>query len=568
MMLVQADHPSFSLLHDYNAVSYATIEDTFTTTPERLHGAMCNRYNDLHREQGYQAANLFFTRLRNDAQNTITVFQDDEAIKDKAKRYAIYCRRYRNKGEFSAAFEFALMQGVIVPELPDEQARLKRLCNPDWWIRQLIRKQDRETEHFAIRSKLVNANQQPYVSDELLARILARHQRALAIMERMEVINEQGDVLDMAEVVKGSLANPAVRRAELMTRLNGFEQYAESLGHVAEFYTLTAPSKYHANSDKYNEVTPRDTNAYLQGVWSRIRAKLDREGVRFYGMRIAEPHADATPHYHLLLFMHPRDRVTLRDVMRHYALQEDGDESGASSQRFNCKIVDKRKGSATGYVAKYISKNVDGFGMDDETDDETGSAINETAKRVRAWASTWGIRQFQQVGGSSVGVWRELRRLRDDEATQDHPTLESARQAADQADWCKYLQIQNAAKTPLRKQLIKVLKQDRMDDSTGELNLNQYDEILQEVVGLWFEDETQQAPVTVVTRAHKWELRLKDKSESELNRGADGFCLSWSTENNCTQENNEKSDDGAAHGLTAAQLSQNLLENPQVKPPN
>jgi hypothetical protein len=563
-------HPSFTLLNDYQAISYAALEDTFNATPECLHAAMCDRYNQLNQEQGYRAANVFFTHLRNDAQKTMTVLQDDEAIKDKAKRYAIYCRRYRNKGEFSAAFEFANLQGVLIPELPDEQARLKRLCNPDWWLRQFIRKQDRETEHFAIRSKLVNANHQPYVSDELLARMIARHQRALAMMERMEVVNEQGDVLDMADVVKGSLANPAVRRAELMTRLKGFEHYAEQLGHVAEFYTITAPSKYHANSDKYNEATPKDTSVYLQNVWAKIRAKLDRSGIRYYGMRIAEPHADATPHYHLLLFMQPSDRKQVRHILQHYALQEDGNEAGASHKRFGVTTVDKEKGSAVGYIAKYISKNVDGFGMDDETDDETGSAVSETAQRVRAWASTWGIRQFQQVGGASVGVWRELRRLRNDEKTKDNPILESARKAADQADWCKYLQIQNAAQTPLRKQCIKVLKQDRMDESTGELTLNQYDEILQDVVGLWLEDESQPAPVAVVTRAHKWELRLKDKSESEsgLNKSADGFSLPWTSENNCTQKNNEKSDDGAASELTAAQLSQNLLDNPQVKPPN
>ena len=562
------NHPSFSLLHDYDALSYAAIEDTFNATPERLHAVMSNRYNDLHREQGYQAANLFFTRLRHDAQNSITVFQNEADIKERAQRYAIYCRRYRNKGKFHAAFEFATLQGVLIPELPNEQAQLKRLCHPDWWIRQLIRKQDRETEHFAIRSGLVNANQQPYVSDELLARMVARHQRALAIMARMEVVNEQGDVLEMADVVKGSLANPAVRRAELMTRLKGFEQYAESLGHIAEFYTLTAPSKYHANSDKYNGASPRESKVYLQKVWAKIRAKLDRDGIRFYGMRIAEPHADGTPHYHLLLFMQPRDRVPVRDIMRHYALEEDGDEKGAAANRFDVTVVDADKGSAVGYVAKYISKNVDGFGMDEDTDDETGNAISETAQRVRAWASTWGIRQFQQVGGASVGVWRECRRLRNNEKTKDSPTLEAARQAADHADWCKYLQIQDAANVPLRQQLIKVLKQDRMDEATGELNLNQYDEILQDVVGLWFAEATQQDPVTVVTRAHKWALRLKDKAEPELNKSAEGFCLPWTSGNNCTQKNDEKFSKRTNDDRNTAQFAQQVLENPQISPPN
>ncbi|MBL1887440.1 replication endonuclease, partial [Klebsiella pneumoniae] len=111
----------------------------------------------------------------------------------------------------------------------------------------------------------------------------------------------------------GSVANPAIRRCELMTRIRGFENICNELGYVGEFYTLTAPSKYHATTkagyrnSKWNGASPSDTQSYLTGLWARIRAKLHREEIRIFGIRVAEPHHDGTPHWHMLMFMLPED---------------------------------------------------------------------------------------------------------------------------------------------------------------------------------------------------------------------------------------------------------------------
>ncbi|HLO96811.1 MAG TPA: replication endonuclease [Burkholderiaceae bacterium] len=128
-----------------------------------------------------------------------------------------------------------------------------------------------------------------------------------------------------------------------------------------------------------------------------------------YGFRISEPQHDGTPHWHLLLFCPPEQVESLVETMQYYALEDSPDEAGAAQHRCDVKMIDKSRGTAAGYIAKYVAKNIDGKHVGE---DLNGKPATESAKRVEAWASTWRIRQFQQIGGPPVGVWRELRRVK------------------------------------------------------------------------------------------------------------------------------------------------------------
>lgn len=299
-----------------------------------------------------------------------------------------------------------------------------------------------------------------------------------------------------------------------MTHIKGFEIVANLSGHVGEFYTLTTPSRMHAClhtgaiNPRFDKTTPIQAHEYLTHLWALIRAELHRHNIRPYGFRVVEPHHDGTPHWHFLLFMPENQREKVREVMQHYALAEDGDEPGAKKYRFKAINIDPDKGSAVGYIAKYIAKNIDGHALDK---DLYGNDAPEAAERITAWANTWGIRQFQQIGGPSVTVWRQLRKL--DKA--DDNELETIREHATASDWAAFMLAMGGSELARKDHPIKPYYDHsrQLDPFTGEIMptlKGQYgDKATLQIAGIVWQNKG------FDTRKHFWTRLSEDDGEAE-----------------------------------------------------
>jgi len=452
-------------------------------------------YLETVQEKSYVEANRNLLRINDRLLiHDLNLSDDEDSLKTFCKKQSNTCREFAERLNYSPkafdlACDLANRYRITPPHAKDYQGDIypciKRLCSEKWWRKKIYGLQRKTIESVARDLGLVCQQKNAYASQRAVALRTRQKAKNLEYLENTYIENDLGQRFSLLEMYDRSTSNPKVRRAELMTRIKGFEIVADQLGHCGEFYTLTTPSRMHARfkrggkNPKYDGTTPDQAHKYLTDLFCCIRAKLHREGITTYGLRVVEPNHDGTPHWHLLLFMRPEDTAQVRDIFQCYALKDSGDEKGALKHRFTAKAIDPSRGSAAGYVAKYISKNIDGAHLENDT---LGNDSTQAARSIDAWASTYNIRQFQFLGGPSVTIWRELRRLSNspEALPPDYPiALRQALQAADSAEWAAYVMLMGGPIMRKSERPIQPLYDHKtaLDTSTGELNeeaLSQY----------------------------------------------------------------------------------------------
>lgn len=428
---------------------------------------------------------------------------------------------------------------------------ISRMLSLRFWSRHFRIFARRWREHLYISVGDVRRQRAVFCSPQWTQCWLASRKRGREIMAETDIEDEDtGETLSLLSAVDASVSNNEKRRAELLTRVKGLEELAgldslvQDRDYTGLFFTWTAPRQYHAwletgrRNRKWNGASPRETQRYFTRTFKNFSTALARRGVQMFGIHITESHHDGTPHWHGIMFVRREQEATLRDVFEAYANTENcsAHKVGASpaQSQLMIKPIDTRKGSATAYITKHICRNIEGCAPGG-TDRETGRTWSELSRHAAAWASLWGIKQFQFTGGPPVSVWRELRKLSDQKkADSVGPVFGELHRAAGGGDWAAYTRLQGGVPTTRKNLTMRTwyLSGEEPDEC------GQYIPVLKGV----YLPGSNQPPVA--TRTRKWKVRTLRKSvkPGSLKISRKPALSPWTRINNCTMRRKQPED--------------------------
>jgi len=376
-----------------------------------------------------------------------------EFNRTEIKKYAI-CLAQTDYVDRDKKLEAAKkLLGVDIPGATLE-SQYARTCDASFWRRILMTLVARAQENLFLRLGKIGKTSEQYVSDLGMkgrkAQLLAQKSWIdnTVIVPKVKPENEAIDEsveIRLSDVVKG----PAEKFSKLYSFVSAMEAIAVESNLSSAMLTITLEPEWHPNpvygTKSWNGKSPREAHKSFCKRWQSICRDLHRNGVRISGLRVAEPHADACPHYHTWLLYRPEhEKKILLTVMRYFQLKLKVRSKAADGQPTNDIVyesrqdfmeghgipasyagkgiqvelsrIDRESSSGASYVMKYIMKNLPA-GASGTTNlhgvvDKVTGGKTENMLRVDAFRAIWGINQGQLFGlAKCLTAWDMLRKM-------------------------------------------------------------------------------------------------------------------------------------------------------------
>ena len=296
--------------HEFSHFEDASWVKALTKPFGKLSDQILRIYRKNYFSKGRSAANEYIRKYHDkhvrSAAHRLLVTHGMKSS-DAATRAA---KMFHDVKSLEHAKSIAEYRGLKLPSGLTPEGILNRCTDPDHWYRMFRAEEMRYRDQFARERYQTSARRELYISDLAFEIYRDRQQRSEEFLSNeLLATSDQGDEIYVAELAKKSTSNPEIRRTELMVRARGMEEFAQTHRHICTFASITLPTEFHstykddghANRD-YLGFTPKEGNEALLKRWQACRAELDRLEVRYYGLRVSEPHHDGCAHQHLWLF--------------------------------------------------------------------------------------------------------------------------------------------------------------------------------------------------------------------------------------------------------------------------
>lgn len=228
-------------------------------------------------------------------------FVADAELRDNAEYYARLSEIRLGNGYDS--FPLGVTKSDVIARSKDGIA--KRLSSPSFWYKRLRIAGTRAAETAAFYVGLTGQKTSKYCSAFSTRKHKWRKEKSQRYLKNRRISNGQV-TLSLDKVTR----TPKQRSSELYVVSKGMEQMAEQKGLCWLFVTMTCPPRMHPNPSKgknsWDGTTPVEAAKWLQNNWQRVRAMLAKSSIPIFGLWSKEPHVDACPHMHVLIYCHPR----------------------------------------------------------------------------------------------------------------------------------------------------------------------------------------------------------------------------------------------------------------------
>lgn len=113
--------------------------------------------------------------------------------------------------------------------------------------------------------------------------------------------------------LKDVYVTPEALAAKRLSFLKAIERLASEAGLRWAMMTITLPAEYHPNpsngNKSFNNKGFDEQQKLLAKAFNKVAAMTRKFGVRLSGVRVHEPHADGTPHWHVLFFYKTEEQL-------------------------------------------------------------------------------------------------------------------------------------------------------------------------------------------------------------------------------------------------------------------